>query len=76
MNQQREVMYGERRKILFGENLRENIMGMVKHIIRAEMDQYANAQLYPEEWQLDGLIEDAEKISRRKAASRRKSSLR
>ena len=62
MNQQREVMYGERRKILLGENLRENIMGMVKHIIRAEMDQYANAQLYPEEWQLDGLIEDAEKI--------------
>ncbi len=62
MNQQREVMYGERRKILFGENLRENIMGMVKHIIHAEMDQYANAQLYPEEWQLDGLIEDAEKI--------------
>ena len=62
MNQQREVMYGERRKILFGENLRENIMGMVKHIIRAEMDQYANAQLYPEEWQLEGLIEDAEKI--------------
>ena len=62
MNQQREVMYGERRKILFGENLRENIMGMVKHIIRAEMDQYANAQLYPEEWQIDGLIEDAEKI--------------
>ena len=62
MNQQREVMYGERRKILFGENLRENIMGMVKHIIRAEMDQYANADLYPEEWHLDGLIEDAEKI--------------
>lgn len=26
------------------------------------MDQYANADLYPEEWQLDGLIEDAEKI--------------
>ena len=34
----------------------------VERIIRAEMDQYANAQLYPEEWQLDGLIEDAEKI--------------
>ena len=73
MNQQREVMYGERRKILLGENLRENIMGMVKHIIRAEMDQYANAQLYPEEWQLDGLIEDAERSMRRRAASRKKS---
>ena len=62
MNQQREVMYGERRKILMGDNLRENIMGMVKHIIKDEMNQYANEQLYPEEWQLDGLIEDAEKI--------------
>ena len=62
MNQQREVMYGERRKILLGENLRENIMGMVNHIIKDEMNQYANEQLYPEEWQLDGLIEDAEKI--------------
>ena len=27
MNQQREIMYGERRKILLGENLRENIVG-------------------------------------------------
>ena len=62
MNQQREVMYGERRKILLGDNLRENIMGMVNHIIKDEMNQYANEQLYPEEWQLDGLIEDAEKI--------------
>ncbi|MGN8832189.1 preprotein translocase subunit SecA [Selenomonas montiformis] len=62
MNQQREVMYGERRKILLGENLRENIIGMVNHIIKDEMNQFANEQLYPEEWQLDGLIEDAEKI--------------
>ena len=62
MNQQREVMYGERRKILTGDNLRENIIGMVNHIIKDEMNQYANEQLYPEEWQLDELIADAEKI--------------
>ena len=62
MNQQREIMYGERRKILRGENLRENVMGMVKHIIKQEMNQYANEKLYPEEWQLDELIRDAEKI--------------
>ncbi|MCI6099340.1 MAG: preprotein translocase subunit SecA [Selenomonas sp.] len=62
MNQQREVMYGERRKILTGENLKENILSMVNHIIKTEMDQYANEKLYPEEWTLDGLIEDAEKI--------------
>ncbi|MBR1580132.1 MAG: preprotein translocase subunit SecA [Selenomonadaceae bacterium] len=62
MNQQREIMYGERRKILRGENLRENVMGMVKHIIKQELNQYANEKLYPEEWQLDELIKDAEKI--------------
>ena len=62
MNQQREVIYGERKKILLGENLRENILAMVKHIIKDEMTQYANEKLYPEEWQLDALIEDAEKV--------------
>ena len=62
MNEQREVMYGERRKILMGQNLKENIISMVNHIIKDEMDQYANEKLYPEEWQLDALIEDAEKV--------------
>ena len=62
MNQQREVIYAERRKILRGEDLKENIFFMLDKIIGSEMDQYANAKLYPEEWTLDGLIEDAEKI--------------
>ena len=62
MNQQREIMYGERRKILRGENLRDNISGMVNHIIKQELNQYANEKLYPEEWQLDELVKDAEKI--------------
>ena len=62
MNQQREVIYAERRKILRGEDLKENIFFMLYKIIESEMDQYANAKLYPEEWTLDGLIEDAEKI--------------
>ena len=62
MNQQREVIYGERHKILMGDNLRENIMFMVQQIIKSEMDQYANAKLYPEEWTLAGLIKDAEEI--------------
>ena len=62
MNQQREIIYGERRKILNGDNLRDNVRGMVNHIIKEEMNQYANEKLYPEEWQLDELIKDAEKI--------------
>ena len=30
MNQQREVIYGERRQVLEGEDMRSTILGMVK----------------------------------------------
>ena len=62
MNQQREVIYGERRKVLLGDNLREHILGMLSGIIEAQMSQYANEKLYPEEWSLENLITDAEGI--------------
>ena len=62
MNQQREVIYGERRKVLLGDNLREHILGMLGGIIEAQMNQYANEKLYPEEWSLENLIVDAEGI--------------
>ena len=62
MNQQRKVIYSERRKVLSGDNLRDHIMNMIDGIIEAEMNQYANEKLYPEEWTLDGLIKDAESI--------------
>ena len=45
MNQQREVIYDQRRKILLGENLYENIIEMVKRIIDSQMDRYANEKL-------------------------------
>ena len=62
MNQQREVIYGERRKVLLGDNLREHIRGMLGGIIEAQVNQYANEKLYPEEWSLENLITDAEGI--------------
>ena len=34
MNKQREVIYGERRKVLFGEDVREYIMGMMENKLR------------------------------------------
>lgn len=62
MNQQREIIYGQRRQILRGENLRENIMGMVQKIIDHQMDLYANEKLYPEEWEFDKLIAAANEV--------------
>ncbi|WP_027407416.1 preprotein translocase subunit SecA [Anaerovibrio sp. RM50] len=62
MNQQREVIYTERKQVLKGEDLKEHIMHMIGQIIESEMDQYANAKLYPEQWTLGDLIKDAEQI--------------
>ncbi|WP_371362919.1 Protein translocase subunit SecA [Sporomusa rhizae] len=60
MNQQREVIYSQRRKILTGDNLKENIYNMIEKIVDFGMDVYANEKVYPEEWDYAGLIEYCE----------------
>lgn len=60
MNQQREVIYSQRRQILTGEDIRDNIFHMVEKIIDRAMDLYADEKVYPEEWNLQGLIEYSE----------------
>lgn len=62
MNKQREVIYSQRRKVLTEDNLKDNIIGMIHDIIKNEMETYANEKVYPEEWDIEGLIADAEKI--------------
>ena len=56
MNQQREVLYGQRRQVLTADSLRDTIMGMVDDIIREGLDKYADEKLYPEEWDFAGLL--------------------
>ena len=61
MNQQRKVLYEERRKILEGQNMKDQIMNMVDTLINEGLDTYANAKLYPEEWDFAGLLKYCEK---------------
>ena len=56
MNQQREVLYNQRRQVLTADSLRDTIMGMVDDIIHEGLDKYANEKLYPEEWDFAGLL--------------------
>lgn len=60
MNQQREVLYGQRRQVLVAESLRDTIMGMVDDIIVEGLDKYADEKLYPEEWDFAGLLQQME----------------
>ena len=62
MNKQREVIYGERRKVLEGEDLREHILGMVKNIIENAVEMYTMQSKYPEEWDMAGLENYLENI--------------
>ena len=53
MNQQREVIYGQRRQILMGENMSASLQSMVETIATTILDEISAAGKYPEEWDLD-----------------------
>lgn len=50
MNDQREIIYGERRRVLFGENLRDSIMKMIKDVCEKAVDLCAGEIQYAEDW--------------------------
>ena len=58
MNQQREVIYGLRNRILDGENLKNKILDeFVVDIVEEKLEQYLKGDT-PDEWDLEGLKED------------------
>jgi len=59
MNVQRQVIYSERRKVLEGENLRENILDFIEALVGDLVAAFCSKEVKPEEWDLAGLIEEA-----------------
>ncbi|MCL4513738.1 MAG: preprotein translocase subunit SecA [Candidatus Eremiobacteraeota bacterium] len=55
MNQQREVIYSERRKILEGIPLLPHIQEMIKSVIDRITPEYVHSEMRTEEWDIDGL---------------------
>ena len=62
MNQQLEVIYSQRRKILQQANLRDTIMEMVHKVVDRTMAMYAPPEVYSEDWDLQALINYAEEF--------------
>ena len=56
MNKQREVIYRERRKVLEGKNLKNDIIGMIENTVDALVNLYTEEKIRPEEWDIKGLI--------------------
>ncbi|MCQ4637546.1 preprotein translocase subunit SecA [Anaerovorax odorimutans] len=63
MNKQREIIYGERKKVLFGEDLREDITSMTHELIDEVVEPITIASRFAEEWDLETLNEGLKKIS-------------
>ena len=61
MNQQREVIYGERRQVLEGEDMRATIMGMVKNLISDNVDHYTGNSDDRNVWDMKALSEYLER---------------
>jgi preprotein translocase subunit SecA len=62
MNVQRKVIYAERRKILEGEAVRENVLNFIETLVGEMVDGFCSTEARPEEWDLAGLLAEARTI--------------
>ncbi len=56
INQQREVIYGERKKVLYGEDLKETVTAMIDDVVEAVVESFAGEAKWSDEWDLNGLL--------------------
>ena len=57
MNEQREIIYAERFKVLKNENLRDKVIEMAKSVIDKIVDNCTNGIDYAEEWDIISMME-------------------
>lgn len=55
MNEQRETIYAERRRVLEGADLKEDLLKMMDGVIASEVNDVASVSKFPEEWDIDAL---------------------
>ena len=68
MNEQREIIYGERNKVLAGEDLKDSVMSMLKAIIDRAVDAATGETDLPEDWELSSLNDQLVTIYHKPAA--------
>ncbi|MGP1569637.1 MAG: preprotein translocase subunit SecA [Eubacteriales bacterium] len=62
MNKQRKIIYEERRRVLFGEDLKEYINHMMRELVGEQVRIATAAYKYAEEWDLDLLNKNLSKL--------------
>ncbi|MBW5448455.1 preprotein translocase subunit SecA [Cohnella sp. CFH 77786] len=56
INLQREKIYGDRREILFSDNIRDVVLGMIRSTVTRAVDSHCSDEDIPEDWDLDGVV--------------------
>ncbi|MFC4777801.1 preprotein translocase subunit SecA [Paenibacillus sp. GCM10023252] len=59
MNQQREVIYKQRREVLGSENIRQDVMEMIKPVVERIVDAHCSSDDVPEDWDLQAIVDYA-----------------
>jgi preprotein translocase subunit SecA len=62
MNQQRELIYSQRRRVLFGEDVLTFVHQMIEAVVERAVDTNCPDGGHPEEWDLKGLLEYAHNV--------------
>ena len=62
MNNQRKAVYAERRRVLEGRELKQQVIGYGERTIDDIVEAYVNPDLPPEEWDLDRLVQKVQEF--------------
>ena len=62
MNNQRRAIYAERRRVLEGLDLKEQVIQYAEKTMGEIVDAYINPELPPEEWKLDKMVDKAKEF--------------
>jgi len=61
MNTQRMVIYEQRRRVLEGEDLSEDVREWIRETVEASVTQLTDAE-FPEEWDLEGIVTNMQSL--------------
>jgi preprotein translocase subunit SecA len=59
LNQQRMIIYKQRREVLESENISEIVLGMMMPVVERIVEAHCPADLVPEEWDLKAIVDYA-----------------
>ena len=68
MNKQREIIYGERRKVLMGEDLRDQFTQMIDQTVENIVNAYASEHSMAEEWGITSIEKELSDLCATNAA--------